>query len=529
MTQTATMAALVSSALKRYHDAPAIITEDGRVETYAQLRERVWRLGHVLTSGLGLAKGARVGVLADNCPEYIELDFACALVGLVKVPLYVRNAPAEHVDMIEDADVDIVFLEPRFAAPLAEALNGVRELRGGLVAFARDDAPQVDGVADYEALLAQATPTAPDHRLVSPEDPYHIRYTGGTTGRPKGALTDHGGMLTACLGNLSFHGLEAAVGPRDVFAHVMGFSHVDAYMIAGHTWAGATHLPVTKFDPERFLALTAQHRVSISMMAPAMIAMLLSDPSWVRNHDVSSLATISYGGSPIPESVLAPALEAFGPIFAQAYGSTEAPSLIVQLPKRDHLRDPALLRSCGFAMPWVDVQILDEHDEICAPGDIGEVGIRSRSVLVEYIRQPDATAAAKANGWFHSGDIGRMDEDGYIYLLDRKSDVIISGGYNIYPAEVENALSAHPDIVECAVMGTPHDRWGETVSAVIRLREGASMTLLDAQVACEQALGSYKKPRRIKVGHDPLPRSEHGKLLRRAMRDQFVAGAYEGD
>jgi long-chain acyl-CoA synthetase len=524
-----TVAALVAATLGRHGSADAIIEESGARISFDQLRDRVWRLASALTDGLGLKRGDRVGVLADNCAEYIELDFACALTGLAKVPLYVRNAPSEHVYMIEDADVDVVVLEPRFAAPVANALGGAGELRAGLVVLDRaGERAEVDGARSYEALLADARAVAPDHTLVSPTDPYQVRYTGGTTGRPKGALTDQGAMLTAILGNLQLHSYENSVGVGDVFAHVMGFSHVGSFLIAAFSWAGVAHLPMKKFDPERFLANTSEHRVSLSMMAPTMIGMMLDDPSWLKRYDASSLKTITYGGEPMPLRMIDQALESFGSAFAQVYGSTEAPSLTTLLPKRDHLsRDEALLRSCGFAMPWVDIQVLGDDDEIMPVGELGELGVRGRSVLTEYVNKPEATAAALANGWYHTGDVGYRDERGYLYLVDRKSDLIISGGFNIYPAEVESALMTHPDIVECAVIGTPHERWGETVTAVITTRPSASLSLADVQAHCERHLGSYKKPRRARVSNAPLPRSEHGKVLRRELRRDFMELPYE--
>lgn len=524
-----TVAAMVAGALRRRPQADAIITEEGRVVSFAELRDRVWRLATALTGGVGLVQGDRVAVLSNNCPEYIEIDFACALTGLVKVPLYVRNSPSEHANMLHDSGAAIVIAEPRFIDPLAEILGGVSGLQHGIVALAGEGRVEnTADVRDYEALIADSRATPPDHTLITATDPYQIRYTGGTSGLPKGALADHGAMLTACLGNLAVHSFQGAVGPGDVVGHAMGFSHTDAFMMSAYSWAGASHLTMRKFDPERFLALTERHRISISMMAPAMVSMMMTDPAWADRYDTSSLRSVTYGGSLMPVPVLQPALERFGPIFAQVYGMTEAPSLITILPQRDHdVDDPEILRSCGFAMPWVDLQILDENDELLPVGETGEVGVRGRNVMTEYVNRPDATREALANGWYHSGDLGYMDERGYIYLLDRKTDLIISGGYNVYPAEVENALMSHQDVLEVAVVGSEHERWGETVSAIVTVKPGAQVTLSELQEECVKHIGSYKKPRRARITEDPLPRSEFGKVLRRDLRKQFLSNPFE--
>jgi acyl-CoA synthetase (AMP-forming)/AMP-acid ligase II len=531
MDWNSTAATMIAEALRRHGSETAVITEDGDTISFDQLRDRVWRLAGALTDGLGLKKGDRLAILADNCPEYIEVDFACALTGVVKVPLYVRNAPSEHVDMINDAGVSVALVEPAFAAPLAEALGGAGELARGILIFDRPGAgAEVDGLGSYEDLVANAKATRPDHDLILPTDPYQVRFTGGTTGRSKGAVTDHGAMLTACLGNLRLFQFEDAVGPGDVFAHTMGISHVDAFLISAFSWAGAAHLTLRKFDPEKFLALTARDQISMSMMAPAMIDMLFQDPTWVEKYDTSSLKTITYGGAPMPPPVLSKALEGLGPVVAQVYGSTEAPSLTTLLPKRDHLKgDEDLLRSCGFPMPWLRIETLDDEDQITPVGEPGEIGVRGRNILTEYVGNPEATAAAKANGWYHTGDMATKDERGYLYILDRKTDMILSGGYNIYPAEVEKAISRHPDVVEVAVVRSEHERWGETVSAVVTTKPDSELNLAELQAHCEAFIGSYKKPRRARISTDPLPRSEFGKVLRRELQDNFLSGDYEGE
>lgn len=516
------MAALIRTIFRRYTTKTAIRTEEGRDISYTELRDRVRRLVNGLTDGLGLAKGDRVGVLSDNRAEYIELDFACALAGLVKVPLYVRNSPSAHIHFIEDAGCGALVAEPYFLAPLYAAMGetwGPLERR----VLSLDDAPaDVGGVGSYDDLLAAAS-TRETHVEVAGDDYYQIRYTAGTTGLPKGAATDHTGMLAATNGNVQFHGLEAAIGPDDVIAHVLPFSHASAFNIAGHSWAGAMHVPMRRWDPDLYLHLLRRDRVSLSMLVPTMIGALVDEAETLASTDTSCLKTISYGGAPISEAVLERALDRIGPVFTQGYGSTETPSMVVWLPKRDHVvgDERNLLQSCGYPTSWVSVGIFDLDGNPCEPGEIGEIWVRSPSALREYVNRPDATAEALAGGWYHTGDIALMDERGYVYLKDRKNDMIISGGFNIYPAEVENALMAHPAVIECAVVGTADDRWGEAVSAVVRFRPGHEVSVEELSRHCTDALGSYKKPRRFAFSDQPLPKSEVGKLLRREARTLF--------
>ncbi|MPZ24379.1 MAG: AMP-binding protein [Dehalococcoidia bacterium] len=521
-----TMATLIVAALRRHRGRTAIVNIDGSQLSFEALADRSWRLANALVDGLGLQHGDRVAVLADNRAEYIELDLACALTGLVKVPLYVRNAPQEHLLMLEDAGASALVLEPHLAATMHEALDGHWERFANRVVVLSGPGCEVGGVHDYEQLLAGSSSRTRDISIVQPEDPYQVRYTAGTTGRAKGALTDHRGMLAATNGNVSFHGLEVSVGPGDVIAHVTPFSHTSAFNIAGHSWAGVAHLPMPHFDPEQFLDLTESYRISITMMVPSMIGMLLEEEG---QRDLSSLRTIAYGGAPISESVLTRVLERFGPIFTQGYGSTETPSFVVWLPKADHVPGSERLRAAGVAAPFVDVQVLDKEDRPCEPGEVGEVCVRSPTMFREYVNQPDATREAKANGWYHSGDMGLMDTSGYLYLRDRKRDVIISGGFNIYPAEVENAIMHHSEVLECAVVGTEHPKWGEVVSAVIRVRPPSTLNLSEVQAHCQKHIGSYKKPRRVRITEEPLPVSPVGKILRREVRDSFTTQPYEGD
>jgi acyl-CoA synthetase (AMP-forming)/AMP-acid ligase II len=515
-----TVASLIRATFRRYSSKTAIQTEEGDKISFTHLQNRVHRLVNGLTDGLGLKLGDRVAVLADNRAEYIELDFACALAGLVKVPLYMRNAAPEHLYFIENSDAIALVAEPQTLGPLLEVMNGDwGPLTNRVLSLDTVPADAV-GVKSYESLIAAASPrkTMID---VAPDDYYQIRYTSGTTGRPKGAATDHRGMLAATLGNVTFHSLECAVGPNDVVGHVMPFSHASAFNLAGHSWMGTTHLPISRWDPDRYMRHVRDDGVSISMMAPTMIAMMVNESETLGTVDTSNLRTISYGGAPIAETVLERALESFGSIFTQGYGSTETPSMVVYLEKRDHILGSTRLQSCGLPCSWADVDVFRPDATTCDPGEIGEIWTRSPSALREYVKNPEATAAATEHGWYHSGDMALRDEEGYFFLKDRKNDMIISGGFNIYPAEVENVLMKHPSVIECAVVPTPDEQWGEVVSAVVRLRPGMEASAEDLEAHCQQSIGSYKRPRRIAFTDEPLPKSAVDKMLRRVAREQY--------
>lgn len=523
MSGASTAAALTASTLRKFSTETAIVCENGRVITFDQLRDRVYRLANFLTDGLGLEKGDRVAILADNRSEYIELDYAGAVTGIVKVPLYMRNAANEHVHMLVDSEAEALFVESKEVGRLWEAMGqDWGQVKQRVIVFDGAD-PAIPGLREYEDCLQESTTAPVLNRQILPSDDYHIRYTSGTTGVPKGAATSHSGMLAATLGNLAYHSLEVPVGLGDVMAHVMPMSHSAAFDLIGHSWAGVVHLPVAKFDPEKVAHYIQEHRVSITMTVPTMIEMLTRYLDEHPDIDISSLRTVAYGGAPISEASLEAALNRMGPVFTQGYGSTETPSLIAWLPKALHQLGSPYLRSCGAAAPFVDIQVLDENGAPVPDGEVGELCVRSPSVMTRYINQPEATAEALRGGWYHSGDLGVRDERGYLYLRDRKRDMIISGGFNIYPAEVENAIMSHPDVLQCAVVGKVHETWGEAVSAMIRVKPGTTLTLTDIQEHCEMNLGRYKVPRYLIVTHDPLPQSGVGKILRREVRDRFAA------
>ncbi|WP_162260314.1 class I adenylate-forming enzyme family protein [Nocardioides sp. Root190] len=512
-----TVAELVDRACRRHRDRVAVMTEAGEKRTYGELSDRSWRLVNAL-NGLGYEKGARVGILAANCPEYIEVEFACGRGGFVKVPLYVRNTPAEHCYFLADADVDVLIGEASLLDGIAARLEeeGVAK-RPRLIAI---DAPGDAEALEYEELLIRASSQSSRPHLL-PTDPFQIRYTSGTTGRPKGAVSSHQAMVVASLGNVVHNSWEDPVLPGDVLMHVIPFSHVSTFNIIGHSLYGVTHLPFKKWDPDHFLNAVQEQHVANVLLMPTQVNMLMTQASALSTADASSLKTLVYGGEPMAAGVLDAALDRFGPVLTQGYGSTEAPSLIIGLPKSAHVGHVAKARgpACGWAMPWVETAILDLEGQPVARGETGELVVRGPFLLDGYLNNPAATANVLRDGWYHTGDIGRMDEDDCVILADRSGDMIISGGYNIYPAEVEAAILTHPDVLECVVFGAPDPTWGESVRAVVRLSDGAVLTTRALSEHSAGELARFKFPKNIFVTSDAFPKTDAGKTLRRALRD----------
>jgi len=506
---TTTVASLVRRAAALHRDRLAIIDGDRRI-TYGQLGERSNRLANALI-GLGLTKGDRVGILSSNRAEYIEIDFALAKAGLVRVPLYARNSPREHLHFIEDSQLNGLIVESKLMGDLVEATNGrPDEAVAVLVSMGKSEFP----CHEYEELIAQASGTDPAVPVAG-SDLCQIRYTAGTTGLPKGAATTHVATATAVLGNVYAQSHDGGLRAEERILHLSPFSHAGGFFVPGHSWVGMTHVIMHGWDAEMFLRLVQEEHVSATLVVPTMISVLIEQPELLDRYDVSSLRCFSYSAAPIAPTLLERAVERFGAVFNQGWGLSESPSFCTLLPSGDHrLSEPELLSSCGFALPWVDLEILDDDGQPLPPGEVGEIAVRGPQLMEGYVGQPEATARALEGGWLTTGDVGTIDERGYMYIRDRKGYLIISGGFNIWPAEVEDALATHPAVVECAVVGMPDEKWGDIVCAVVRCKLGQRPTEQELTDHCRLSLASYKKPKQVIIVDEPLPKSEAGKIAK---------------
>jgi long-chain acyl-CoA synthetase len=483
------------------------LTFDGRTQTFAELHSSSARAANALRAD-GVRPGDRVAVLTRNRAENFELIFACSMIGAILVGLNWRLAPAEIAAILADATPTLLIHGPDEASLVGEdtrALPGLKRV----ITFGKD----------YDAWRAAAGPNDPGH-VGAPDDVILILYTSGTTGLPKGVmLTNRGMSYTRQLAE-AWGMTEASVNlvAMPMF-HIGGCGYGSSTMMAG----GHTVL-MREVNPAQAVELIERHRVTHTFFVPTVVQALLSVPG-IDKADLSSLELLMYGASPIGEALLQRALETLKCGFMHAYGMTEASGTVVFLPPEDHdLGGPRsnLLRSCGRAVPWVELRISDPatSDEV-ADGQVGEIWLRSPMIMKGYWNNPHATRDALVeDGWYRTGDAAYRDAGGYVFIVDRFKDMIISGGENIYPAEIENVLGFHPAIREVGVIGVDHERWGETPLAVVALRPGMSIAAEELIAFTRSKLASYKCPTRVEFT-EGLPRNASGKLLKHELRRAY--------
>lgn len=485
--------------------------------TYAELNQRAGRLAQVLRT-LGIRQGDRVALVQRNGPALYETIFACFRAGAVAVPINVRLHPEEVAFICQDCEARVLVATGEYEASAFQARKQRPELQ--LVGV-----ESIAGALDYETLLSAAEPVTVDAE-VDPDDLAWLFYTSGTTGKPKGAMLTHRNLLAMVM---NYFADVYPLIPEDVVLHAAPLTHGSGLFGLPAIAKGATSviLHTPSFDPLAVFTLIQQLRVTtIAFLAPTQIKMLLNGP--YQSYDLSSLRCIPYGGGPMYVEDMKQAAEAFGPVLLQIYGQGEAPMTISYLRREEHITrgDPVAerrLASAGIPRTDVEVRIVDDDDHEVAIGEIGEIVARGSVVMAGYWKRPDETAETLRGGWLHTGDIGMTDAQGYLYLLDRKKDMIISGGNNIYPREIEEVLLKHPAIYEVAVIGVPDPLWGESVKAIIALRSGMTVTEEEVNALCRLHLASYKKPRLVEFVAE-LPKSAYGKILKRELREQYWQG-----
>ncbi|MFC9595212.1 long-chain fatty acid--CoA ligase [Streptomyces sp. NPDC056944] len=481
------------------------LLHEGRAVDYAELHDRCTRLAHVLR-GAGVARGDRVAYLGPNHPAYLETLFAAGLLGAVFVPLNTRLAVPELLHQLTDSGSGVLVHAGQPAERVSELVAGasvatVLAVRGG-------------PGASYEEALA-AAPSEPVDEEVGHEDVCLIMYTSGTTGRSKGAVLTHGNIVWNSLNVL----VDTDLAADEVTLVAAPLFHTAALNMSclPTLLKGGTVLLESSFDPDRTLRLIERHRVTGMFGVPTMYDAMAAAPGWA-DADLTGLRTLLCGGAPVPGRTARAYLDR-GLAFVQGYGMTEtAPGALV-LGRADSLSRAG---SAGVPHFFTDVRVLLPSGEEAAPGEKGEVVVAGPNVTPGYWNLPEATAAAFRDGGFRSGDVATVDEDGYVRLVDRLKDMIISGGENIYPAEVEDALLGHPDVAEAAAIGVPDARWGEVGRAVVVLRAGAVVTEAELIAHLEGRLARYKIPRSVVLAPE-LPRNAAGKLLKAPLRARYGA------
>ena len=513
----ASFAGILRKAGTLYKKRTAVVY-GGRRLTYGELCERSRRLANALADH-GVRPGDRVATLAENLSTSCEEIAGLALGGFVRSPMYTQNPVGTHLYMLNLTGARALIVQDRFWEELAPHIHEAPTVRTILVHGAGRGR-----ALEYERTVGEASSGDPGVS-VSPHDPHIIRFSAGTTGRPKGICHTVGGWLA--MGNehsLGFPPLQAS--DRHLVAGPM--SHASGFLVWPMIAGGACQVVMPRFDPGVFLDLVESRRCTRTLLVPTMIRMLVDHPD-VTRRDLSSLEAVYYGAAPIAERTLLRARAVWGDIMYQVYAQSEVLPISVLSPAYHRPegteRERAWLRSAGRPFPNVLVRIVDDDGEELPAGEMGEIVALSPGAMREIWNDPEATSQRfTADGWIRTRDIGYLDEDGFIYIADRKEDMIISGGFNISPAEIENALYSHPAVQEACVVGVPHEKWGETPKAVVVLREGCAATESELIEWCRDRVGRVKRPTSVDFSDVPLPKSPVGKMVRRLVRRRYWEG-----
>jgi long-chain acyl-CoA synthetase len=489
-----------------------------RSHSWREFQDRIARLATGLY-GLGVEEGDRVAVLALNSDRYYEFYFGVSWAGAVFVPVNTRLAPAEFAHWLSDSGSKAVFVDDLFLPAIAGIKDQLESVKHYIY---MGDGELPEGYLAFEDLVENHQPARPSNR--GGDDLVGLFYTGGTTGKSKGVMLSHRNLTYNVLQSLPY----LQVSPSDIFMHAAPMFHIaDGFFCMIGATLGCTNVIVPAFEPNRVLQTLQNEKISTALLVPTMINMLVNHPS-ISDYDLSCFRRLIYGASPMPEAVILKALEVVPHVeFYQAYGQTEAaPVITVMGPEYHTTSGPKAgkLKGAGRAVAGIDLVILDEEGAILPSGDVGEICIRGENVMLGYWNLPEVTAVALDGGWLHTGDGGRLDEEGMLFIVDRVKDMIVSGGENVYSAETEQAVYQHPAVSECAVIGIPHDSWGEQVHAIVVLKAGEILTEQALIDHCKTLIAGFKCPRSISFREEPLPLSGAGKILKKDLRASYWEG-----
>ncbi|MCY4426464.1 MAG: AMP-binding protein [Halieaceae bacterium] len=502
---------LLVDGLNRYHDEPCLFL-DNKVVSYAEVRSITSQMVQALQAS-GLHKGARIAVISGNRPEVLSNIAAMQIAGCIGSPLHPMASLDDHSYVLEHAEINALVFDARlFAQRAAELKQRFPELI--LLGLGPNDIG-----ANYLALAETFEPQALVAPDIDPSDISSLIYTSGTTGKPKGVLSTY--QATSYMTMIQMAEWEFPEPLRMLISTPL--SHAAAAFFIPVLQKGGCFYVMQGFSPDEFFDLVEQHRINATMLVPVLLYFLLDSPR-STTADMSSMETIFYGASPISPARLREGIEKWGQIFYQFFGQSEAPMVLTNMKKKEHdLNKPERLGSCGRPAPWVHLKLLDDENREVPAGETGEICVRAPLVMKSYKDMPEQTEEAMSGGWLHTGDIGRFDDEGFLYIVDRKKDMVVTGGFNVFPREVEDALSGHSALAQVVVIGVPDEKWGEAVKAVVVLKPGmeAGAALTEELIQrVKDAKGSVQAPKSIDYV-DAIPLTAVGKPDKKAVRARY--------
>ncbi len=516
---TQTIPALYDRCVQFYGRHTAITYGDVNY-TYNEMGEYANRLANAFQR-LGLKKGDKIAFLMANCPEYIFCEYAVGKAGCVRVPLAVLLGSADHIYMMNQAECTALVYHEKMAGRVKEMIPQLETVKT-FICVGDDPSSMMEGHIHLRRLMKEYDPT-PEPVEIDPEDLVGIYYTGGTTGKPKGVMLSHRAWVYTVLIEM----LEFGFGWEETFVYLTPLTHAGGCLMLPVLLRKGRCVILDHFDPKLLLETIQKEKVTATFLVPTMIYILLDYPD-LKSCDLSSLRNIIYGASAIAPERLKQAVTTFGPIMTQLFGQTEAPMCISALSREEHViddpeREREVFSSAGRPTFHAQVRLLDEDGNEVKQGEAGEITVKCANMMHGYFKNPEATAETIRDGRLHTGDIAKQDEEGFLYIVDRKKDMIVSGGFNIFPREVEDVLFDHPVVKGAAVIGIPHEKWGEEVKAVVVTHEGQSVTEEELIAFVKERKGSLLAPKSVEFW-DEIPLTNLGKLDKKAIRAKFWEG-----
>ncbi len=504
----------------QYHGKNTAITFKDQSYTYNEMGENANRLVNGFRK-LGLSKGDKVAFLMANCPEYVFSEYAVAKTGCIRIPLAILLSTEDHIYMVNQSGCKALIYHEKMASRIKDMIPHLKSVTL-YICVSENPSTVMEGHVHLQEMLKENAPVAKQADL-DPEDLVGIYYTGGTTGRPKGVMLSHRAWVNTIL----LESLEFEFQRQEVFAYLTPLTHAGGCLLLPVLLKNGRCVILDHFEPKVFLESVEKQKITSTFLVPTMIYVLLDYPD-LDNYDLSSLSNVIYGASAIAPERLKQAVTRLGPIFTQLFGQTEAPMTFSVLTRDEHIienpeREREIFSSAGRPTFHTQLRILDENGEDVNSGESGEVVIKCSNMMTGYLDNPEATKDTIKDGWLYTGDIAKQDTEGYLYIVDRKKDMIISGGFNIYPREIEDVLFEHPSIKDAAVIGVPHDKWGEEVKALVVLKEGEKLSSQEIIAFVKEKKGSLVVPKSVEYV-DKIPLTNLGKVDKKKLRKKYWTG-----